>query len=178
MSPSGLSFRCSSFRFPPSFLLQVVVVLQCVLRTPALSLAPSVSAMPCTVDHVDVPVPLSLFPVRLARVRNVDGTVSVLATQLRLVVSTADVDALPGSNVTTEIRHLLVKTKDLNANAGRCKLGKSWSGHGMGYRHLARHSLSTPLPLVQFWLMTSFRRTGARVACATHWRQQWEGSRA
>lgn len=78
-----------------------------------------------SIDHVAVPVPNALLPVHLARVTN-DGMVSVLAVQLRAVASPRDVDELTGFPAPTEIRQQLVRLGDLNASAGRCKLGKLW----------------------------------------------------
>ncbi len=83
-----------------------------------------VARMPSTIDHVHVAVPHALFPVRLARVRDEVGTFSVLASQLGTVVSPRDVEALAGAFASSEVRQQLVLLGDLNASAGRCKLGK------------------------------------------------------
>ena len=78
--------------------------------------------MPFTIDHVPVPVAHALFSVRLARVHE-DDDVTVLATQLRTVAHSRDVDLLDGVYASTEKRHELVRLGDLNANTARCKLG-------------------------------------------------------
>ena len=79
--------------------------------------------MSFTIDHVLVPVPHALFSVRLARVHT-DGEVSVLSAQLRSLGSSRDVDALEGTYAANDVRHQLVLLDDINANTGRCKLGR------------------------------------------------------
>lgn len=80
--------------------------------------------MPCTVDHVSVPVPLRLFSLRVARV-NIDGTTWVLGSQVKEACPAVDVDRLVGLSAGLEARALLVAGGDLHPSTTRAKLGGS-----------------------------------------------------
>lgn len=77
--------------------------------------------MDCTADHVLVPVPLGLFPKKLARV-TIDGEQWVIVPQLR-DLSTIDVTHMSTMFATGDVRRLLQRAGDLDQHTTQAKLG-------------------------------------------------------